>query len=303
MATLPYPTTTDIAVQSSITGQVDYLQFEGSMLAKSDAVSYAGAGWDVVAQGDYGGPAGEDLVLQNQSSGFLDILQLDASGQLVGSEMSNGAVAHVVGNGSFTGRVSGQVGPTLVSQLPDGELDMLAFNASGTLIHSDMVQNTMGLAPAVGVAEGLNSFSPFAGTGGGANDGVILQLASGVIDDVGLSGGFTSGTLAFTTSFIPFQSAGMAPVQAVNQEIGPSPGDDGNENIGGINGTGNVQTEGVQLVTQFADGGFEHVFVDSGYGDAVNEGTIYASNNLNLNLPEWRAVDAGAIAREVLPIT
>ena len=34
-----------------------------------------------------------------------------------------------------------------------------------------------------------------------------------------------------------------------------------------------------------------------------HEGTIYASNQLNLALPGWHAVDAGAVAREIFPIT
>jgi hypothetical protein len=43
MPTMPYPTNTDIAVQNNTTGQVDYLQFQGSQLVGSDAIDYAGA--------------------------------------------------------------------------------------------------------------------------------------------------------------------------------------------------------------------------------------------------------------------
>jgi hypothetical protein len=60
--------------------------------------------------------------------------------------------------------------------------------------------------------------------------------------------------------------------------------------------------EGVQFVEQLADGSFEAVYADSGYGDAAHEGTLYASTLLDLSLPGWHAVDAGAIAREIFPI-
>jgi hypothetical protein len=189
MATMPYPANTDIAVQNNMTGEVDYLNFNGSQLVASDAVTYAGAGWNVVAQGSFGGPAGHDLVLQNNLSnvvgflgvGFLDFLKLDANGKLVTSAMSNFAIFPVVGQGFFNSAYPGQLGPTLVSQLPDGELDMLGYDASGTLIHSDLVSNSIGLPPVVGVGEadtgeGPTHYSLFAGTGTGANDSIVTQL-------------------------------------------------------------------------------------------------------------------------------
>ncbi len=88
-------------------------------------------------------------------------------------------------------------------------------------------------------------------------------------------------------------------MQAINQEMGI----DTNESIGGLMGTGNTQLEGVQFVQQLANGGFDAVYADSGYGDAAHEGTLYASNLLNLALPGWQAVDAGVVARELFPIT
>jgi hypothetical protein len=249
-----------------------------------------------VAQGEFGGPALGSLVVQNQSSGFLDILNLDANGNLVGSTMSNVAVPHIVGEGFFNSSATGQVGPTLVSQLPDGELDMLAFNGSGQLIQSDLVTNTMGLPTAVGVGESNQGFPLFAGKGTGSNDSIVTQLADGSIDDIGLSGDFSTATLAFTASLQLPGSAGMAPVQAVNQEVG---GGHANESILGTN-----SLEGVQLVQQLSNGTFDSVYADSGYGgDAAHEGTLYASNLLNLALPGWQAVDAGVVARELFPIT
>lgn len=300
MPTMPYPTNTDIAVQNNTTGQVDYLQFQGSQLIGSATRDYAGPGWNVVAQGDFNGPALRDLVVQNQTTGFVDILKLDANGNMVGSVLSNVAVPHIVGQGTFNSSAPGQVGPTLVSQLADGELDMLAFNAAGQLIHSDLVTNTVGLPTAVGVGESLHFFPLFAGKGTGNNDSIVTQLADGSIDDIGLSGDFNAATLSFTNSLLLPGSAGLAPVQAVNQEAG---GFFGNESIDGLPGTGGTATEGVQFVTQLANGTFNNVFADSGYGDAVHEGTIYGSNQLNLAMPGWHAVDAGLIAREIFPIT
>jgi hypothetical protein len=312
MATMPYPANTDIAVQNNMTGEVDYLNFNGSQLVASDAVTYAGAGWNVVAQGSFGGPAGHDLVLQNNLSnvvgflgvGFLDFLKLDANGKLVTSAMSNFAIFPVVGQGFFNSAYPGQLGPTLVSQLPDGELDMLGYDASGTLIHSDLVSNSIGLPPVVGVGEadtgeGPTHYSLFAGTGTGANDSIVTQLPDGSIDDIGISGDFAASTLSVTNSLLLPGSAGMAPVQAVNQEVG---GTFGNESLlGGKVGTTNV--EGVQFVQELSNGTLNNVYADSGYADAAHEGTIYASNQLNLGMPGWHVVDGGAIARELYPIT
>jgi hypothetical protein len=72
MPNMPVPTNTDIAVQNNTTGVVDYLQFQGSTLVASDAINYAGAGWNVVAQRVYDVGLHEDLVIQNQATGSLD---------------------------------------------------------------------------------------------------------------------------------------------------------------------------------------------------------------------------------------
>jgi hypothetical protein len=298
MPTMPVPTNTDIAVQNNATGQVDYLQFQGSTLVRSAAFTYASAGWNVVAQGNFGGGT-PGLVLQNQTSGFLDFLMLDANGNLVGSAMSNVAVPRIVGQGRFTTIPPGEAGPTFVSQLANGQLDMLAFNASGQLIHSDLIGNSVGFASAIGVAETPTEGAAFANVAPGNNNSVLLQLPDGSIDSIGFSGDFASGTLSASASLMLPGSAGSAPVQAIDQEAGVN----SNGNISGGTGTGGRTLEGVQFVEQLSNGALDSVYADSGYGDAAHEGTLYASTLLNLSLPGWHAVDAGAIARELFPIT
>src|SRR5580704_14808377 len=98
MPTMPVPTNTDLAVQNTTTGQLDYLQFQGSTLVASDAVDFGIAGWNVVAQGSFGGNH-QDLVIQN-AAGAVDFLTLDAHGNLTGSAMSNVDVAPIVGQGN-----------------------------------------------------------------------------------------------------------------------------------------------------------------------------------------------------------
>jgi hypothetical protein len=307
---MPVLTNTDIAVQNNTTGQVDYLQFQGSQLVSSDAVTYASAGWNVVAQG-FSMPSTYELVLQNQSTGVVGILTLNGT-TVIASAMSTVSVPRIVGNGNFVeaSAIPGQAGPILVSQLPNGELDMLAFNASAQLIRTDLIANTIGFAPAVGVGEGSGLSQPnnplFAGIGqgqvgsSGGNDNVVLQLANGSLDTVGFSGDFAAGTLSASSSMLLPGSTGLGPVQAVNQEMTNIAG---NPNIQGGTGTGGVPLEGVQFVSQLADGTFDSIYADSGYGDAAHEGTIYASTLLNLAMPGWHAVDAGDIARQIFPLS
>src|SRR6478752_4790118 len=87
------------------------------------------------------------VVIQNQSSGQLDFLWLNASANLIGSALGP-VVPRVVGSGAFFGPdgvPTGQVGNTIVSQLANGQLDFLGFNGHGGLIASDLVANTVGL--------------------------------------------------------------------------------------------------------------------------------------------------------------
>jgi hypothetical protein len=96
----------------------------------------------------------------------------------------------------------------------------------------------------------------------------------------------------------------MAPVQAVNQGLASSANNFyPNENIPGGTGMGGVHLEGVQFVQQLANGAFNAIYADSGYGDAAHEGTLYASNQLNLAMPGWHVVDAGQVAAQIFPIT
>jgi hypothetical protein len=297
MPTMPVPTNTDLAVQNNTTGQVDFLQFQGSTLVGSDLVNYVPTGWNVVAQGHFDAGNHLDMVIQNPASGAVDFLTLDASGNLIGSAMSNTSVAPIIGQGFF-GFAGQQGGPVLVSQLANGELDMLGFDSNGQLIASDAIASSVGFAHAVGVGEGYFSFQPFAGVGG-SNDDVVLQLGDGSIDCVGFSGDYSNGTLSFSSSLMLPGSAGNSAIEAVNQQNGT----DRNASIPGGTGTGGATLQGVQFVEQLANGSLDSVYADSGYGDAAHEGTLYASDLLNLGMPGWQAVDAGAIAREIFPIT
>jgi hypothetical protein len=308
MATMPVPTNTDLAVQNNTTGQVDFIQFQGSTPVASRAVTYASAGWNIVAQGIYDADNHYDLVLQNQATGVLDFLTLDASGNPVSSAMSNTGFAPIVGQGLFGNLVPGQVGNQLVSQLPNGELDILAFNASGQPVASDAIANTIGFAHVVGVGESAHNYPMFANIGRNGsvfnlgNDNVVLQLADGSLDSVGFSGSFFDSTLSASASLLLPGSAGSFPVQAVNQEANGG-GFHANENILGGTGAGGVTLEGVQFVEQLANGSFDAVYADSGYGDPGHEGTLYASNLFNLSMPGWHVVNAGLIAQEIFPLS
>jgi hypothetical protein len=301
MTIMPVPTNTDLAVQNNTTGQVDFLQFQGSTLVASDTVNYVPASWNVVAQGFFDAGNHEDMVIQSQTSGALDFLTLDNKGNLIGSDMSNVSLPPIVGQGSFGIFAPGQFAPTLVSQLANGELDMLGFNFSGQLVASDAIANTVGFGPAVGVGQATQAFPLFSGTG--SSDSVVLQYPDGSIDAIGFSGAFGNGTLSASASFLLPGSAGSSPVEAVNQQDNFFGAGFGNNNILGGPGTGGFNVEGVQFVEQLANGSFNEVYADSGYGDAAHAGTLYASDLLNLSLPGWHAVDAGAIAREIFPIT
>jgi hypothetical protein len=61
--------------------------------------------------------------------------------------------------------------------------------------------------------------------------------------------------------------------------------------------------QGAQMITQLANGSFDALYADSGYGGSTHEGNIYASELLNLSMPGWHAVDAGAVTGEFFPIT
>src|SRR5262249_30049301 len=119
-------------------------------------------------------------------------------------------------------------GPTLVSQLPDGSLDMLAFNASGTLIATDLVPGTVGLPRVVGIADfgpvstsgtmgGYdNTFDPALGMFVHAPQTIVTQLPSGHIDLIGLSGSMATGLFYASSNLLP------TPVPQV-EDVNPTP--------------------------------------------------------------------------------
>src|ERR1700722_13252273 len=135
MPQLPVNKENDFTIQNNTTGQVDYLQFQGNTLTHSTMFDYGIAGMNIVSS-DYTGPLGfYSLVAQNPTTGVADFLGLDSSGHLVSSAMSS-SLPPIVGYGTFGNSVAGQSGPELVSQLANGQLDLLAFNSSGALISS-----------------------------------------------------------------------------------------------------------------------------------------------------------------------
>ncbi len=290
----------DVTIQNDTTGQVDYLQFQGSTLIHSNQLDYGmGTGWNIVGHGPLLN-AKEGLVAQNASTGVVDFLGLDGSGNLVSSALS-GAFPRIIGEGIFGGPLPDQITTTVdyVSQLANGELDFLGFDQSGALISSDLVANSIGLPHAVGVAEasGVNPESqPFAQNGSIiTDDNVILQLADGSLDAVGFSGRFATNNLSVSNRLLLAGSAGIGAIGAIN----PDNGADG-QNANFATGTG---AEGVQMVSQLANGQLDFLNFDSGYNDAANEGALYASNLLAPSFPGCHVVDAGAVATNLFPIT
>src|SRR5438045_9364537 len=120
-----------VVIQNQTTGRIDFLRFNGSTLQASVLRDYGIGGWNVVANGDFGGPGGiadgfRDLVIQNQATGQLDFLWLNASANLIGSALGP-VVPHVVGSGIFGGSGSlpaGQVGNTIVPHRANCKVDI-----------------------------------------------------------------------------------------------------------------------------------------------------------------------------------
>jgi hypothetical protein len=274
MPDAPLPTQTDVTIQNQATGAIDFLKYEGSTLVASQIFNYGiGSDWKVVASEQIGSRPG--LVVQSQSTGFLDFLGLDANGNLVSSDMSNVPVPHVAG-------FSDDYGPSLVSQLPDGELDFLQVNtASGVLSNSDLVPNTAGLPRAVGVAAFATTPPEFQGLTG--PDSVVTQLADGSVDLLGFTGNV--GTLAFSSSELLAGSAGTPTIGAVNQN--------NNENFNVLDFTNG--TEGLQLIGTTGGGQADVMYYDTGKNDTTNTGRLYATNLLNTAFSGWNVVDGGDV--------
>ena len=288
-------------IQNQTTGQVDFLRFNGSTLQSSALRDYGIAGWKVVANGDFNGDNNPDLVVQNQSSGQLDFLFLNASGNMIGSALS-AFVPHVVGAGFFGGPTftvpTGQSGPTLVAQLANGQLDFLGFNASGSLIASDLVANTVGLPTAIGVGESTSDWPVFVNNGAQGNDNVIVQAADGTVIAIGFTGS-TVGGLTYSNSFA------RGPIQdrlfAVDQDNDFAHQRDSNV-ISVVDGVTRETFDavGVNAPTGRLD---IHSWA-SGYGDVSHEGVSLGTINTNFSLSAgWQVVDAGIVDHvSILPL-
>jgi hypothetical protein len=300
MALEPIPAQHDVVIQNQTTGQVDFLQFTGTALTGSILKNYGiGAGWQIVANADFNGDGHPDLVLQNRGTGQLDFMFLDANANLVSSALGS-IVPAVHGAGDFGTRAAGQAGPELVSQLPNGQIDLLGFNGSGVLIASDLIANTVGVPAAIGAAESQSSFPIFAGVG--PLDSIVTQLANGVIDVLGFSGNFGSGSVTFTNSFTRGTAGVTPPMFAVDQDSDFSLQKDAN--IGAtVNGTFQETVDGV-----FVNSATQQIEVlswDSGYNDAAHEGAFLGTVTMNFSLPTgWQVVDAGMVDHvDIFPLT
>lgn len=292
MPTLPVASQTDVTLQSTTTGVVDYLKFVGPNLVASNSIDYGiGSDWKVVASGNFNGTGGPDLLTQSASTGQVDFLFLDANGKLVSSGMSAGALPRIVGVASDIGAKPGQIGQTLVSQLSDGSLDLLGFDGTGKLIGSQMIAGTAGLAQAKAVIAGAAAPAPFKGAE--TNDGVVTQLSNGQIDLIGLSGSFGNGSVTFSASFLSPSSSGLAPVGAANPDFATN-----------FNISDSASHEGIQLITQDATGAVNAAYLDSGLGNSGSEGLVYSSERLG-SFGGWSPVDGGVVAHSsgIFPIT
>jgi FG-GAP repeat protein len=286
-------------IQNQTTGQVDFLRFNGSQLQSSLLKDYGiGPLWHIVANGDFNGDGNPDLVTQNQITGQLDFLYLDGTANLTSSELSN-VVPHVVGAGEFGIRAAGQSGPELVSQLPNGQIDLLAFNATGSLIASDLIPGTVGLPKAVGVGESFSFFPVFSGLG--TTDTIVTQLADGRIDFLGFSGDFSTASVSFTNSRLLGVAGVTQPVFAVDQD-----NDFAHQRDANIASTVDaVARESFDAVIVNSTTG--QVDIDtwaSGYGDVAHTATFLGSVGTNLFLSAgWQVVDAGIVDHvSVLPL-
>lgn len=287
MPTGPVNSVHDLVLQDPNTGAVDYLQFSGTTLTQSKMIDYGiGGGFHIGASADFNGDGFQDLLVQNTTSHLLDFLYLDNTGKMIASATSSPIAGTVVGEGNFGG-FAGQAGPTVVSQLADGTIDLLGYDGSGHLVGSQTIAGTTGLAHivAVGGANIAGGAPAFAGVGTGINSNIVIQLGDGTLDVLGFGGG-TPGPVTLTSSLAIQGSAGLGKVVAMNQDFGNA----ADANILGGNGT---QT--AEFVTQSADGHSTNVFVGTGYG-GTTEGQIFAQDAFAQAFPGLNVVDAGHVA-------
>ena len=62
----PVPSQHDVVMQNQMTGQVDFLQFNGTTLVASLLENYGIAGWMIVANGDFNGDHHHSAKPRNQ---------------------------------------------------------------------------------------------------------------------------------------------------------------------------------------------------------------------------------------------
>lgn len=301
MANVPVNTEHTLVMQNQTTGQVDFLKFNGTTLVSSFLKDYGIAGWTVVANCDFNVDGAPDLVVQNQSTGFLDFLYLNAAGNLIGSALSNVPVPTVHGAGFFGGGGSPS-GIDLVSQLANGQLDILAFSAAGTLVRSDLIPGTVGLPTVIGAmdANDPTNFQAFQGVGTGATDEVVVQYPGGAIDVLGFTGNITTG-LSFTASFVLPSSAGSPTLSVLDQDFSTFGVDEGT-NATTPPTAGALQ--GVEMVGTVA-GQPDLLYFNSGYSDSLaHKGQLVGSLLENFTVPSgWQLVDGGIVAHGIFPIT
>ena len=296
---LPAPTQTNITIQNDTTGAVDYLEYKGNTLVASAMHDY-GTGRDFkIVVADYNSSTASNELVEQNSAGQLDFLSINASGNLTASDLTTQAFAPIVGSGYFGGTVAGQAHMTLMSQLSNGSLDALAFNSLGQLIGSDLVQGSAGLPHAVGIGESFDDYSLYAGgdADGSDTDTIVTQTADGTADLISLAGALNKANLSVSGSDALSSTAGSAPIGAVNQE------NEDHESLAGSTGTNNRTLEGIQFVSQLSDGHLNASYLDSGYGDAANEGTLYASSKTREAFSGWHVVDGQSVANGIFPVT
>ena len=285
MPDLPLLSQTDVTIQNQTTGQVDYLKYQGSTLTGSVMADYGGGSdWKIVADD------GSTLVEQSQSTGLVDFLNIGAGGALKTSAMSSVAVPHIFGLAPDAG--------VFGSQLADGELDFLQFNAAtGALTASDLVAGSAGLSKAVSIsAPGSGSPGGPAwaglgiGLGGSFGDIVETQLADGSPDMIGFSGSFPAGNLAVNSSFL-ISAPGTPAFGEANPDI--ANGWNLRDSGGG--------PQGLQEIAQTASGQIDALYYDTGLQDPVasNQGILYASNLLG-SFPGWNVVQGGPVNHNLI---
>jgi hypothetical protein len=286
--------------QNPTTGVVDYLKYSGTNLVASNAKDYGlGAGFKIVANGNFNADAFPDLVAQN-AAGQLDFLYLNATGSLIGSFLTTNPYPAVHGQGFFNGFVGTQQGPALVSQLPDGSIDILSFGPVGAvteqLVGSDLIPGTVGLPKLIGASNKTSDFAAFNQITPDDTAALFTQLPNGTLDIIGLKGSTVGATLTISNTLLLSQTAGSSPGFVVNPDFSGGtqrvPSD-----VPGT-GAGAAQLFGVQVVTESAAFIPDILYLDSGYGTSTTEGQLYASQFLQ-ELDTLTLVEGSFVAQQI----